>query len=661
MKTASFLTLLVLSTSMTSPSFAAQSAITPAGDGGAICRDMIAAELAGRRMSPMLLAQAEQPAEQSQPQAKPDEAALANELSDLLQACSYDGQAFKVDPRALAAAGNGEEAVSAIMRFTGLPQNFKVMEGDVPNAAALIVMSSSGVPERVIAYNSKFMKEVRSATRDNDWASISILAHEIGHHLSGHTLMPGGSQPPIELEADKFSGYVLFKMGARLDDAQKAIATLVPEEDGPTHPGRPKRLAAVNSGWSESCAQQQADCAGADTVIAGAEPLKPAVPSAPEAPSKPVETTPQTIDGLTADVVKKLSAAEIDQLLIDRMGKLGAPGADVDAIGKDIALLNEAAAAKIGAPDAKPQLPDIPGPADIKMPGERGKFALAAVDRLPPLEASATPAKFDRFVYDEVGTFDTETKANLTKLAFDYAAANNIEIVTIVTNDLKGRTADQFALDAMRQLRVGKLEVGNGAVLVVAPQAKQTGVALGPGLLVEYEDTDALRGYLESYLKLLAGGTRPDAAGELIADASYRIMRDTKAWEWVIRFQSLDELQARAQKAREDLEKSGAKYDPNTDPTWRKLLRIQATVVTKSPDKADKVLDINAIKEKNLGPAMHVRTAEGKDAVLYVHRSVPSLMPVRLEEGKTYTFVAREAFAAADTPQFDLISYDLID
>ena len=28
------------------------------------------------------------------------------------------------------------------------------------------------------------------------------VAHEIGHHLQGHTIQRGGSRPPIELEAD---------------------------------------------------------------------------------------------------------------------------------------------------------------------------------------------------------------------------------------------------------------------------------------------------------------------------------------------------------------------------------------------------------------------------------------------------------------------------
>ena len=198
------------------------------------------------------LAQAEAPVD--------DEQALADELAEMLQACSYDGTALEVSAASLAGAEGsaGEAVVGEIMRFTGLPQNFKVIEGRVPNAAAMILLGPDKLPQRVIAYNAAFLERVRTATANDDWAAVSILAHEIGHHLSGHTLVPGGSQPPIELEADRFSGFVLFRMGAALADAQKAISALIPVADGPTHPGRPKRLAAVEAGWTASCGQSPA-------------------------------------------------------------------------------------------------------------------------------------------------------------------------------------------------------------------------------------------------------------------------------------------------------------------------------------------------------------------------------------------------------------------
>ena len=127
------------------------------------------------------------------------------------------------------------------------------------------------------------------------------------------------------------------------------------------------------------------------------------------------------------------------------------------------------------------------------------------------IDAAGVEDLQDRAFEQALGMFDPAIKEKLAKTAYGFAESNNIEIVTIVAKDLQGRSADQYALDAMRQLRVGKLEVGNGAVLVVAPESRQTGIALGAGLLVEYEDSKPLRGYLESFLKLLDGGTKPPA------------------------------------------------------------------------------------------------------------------------------------------------------
>lgn len=621
---------------------ASEGLLTPIPNGAAICDDMFSR--LDRQDEGVLVAEATTK--------EPSEQELAAELSELLQACSYDGQAFKVNPRALAGSDgtDGREAVRNIMRFTGLPQNFKVVEGEVPNAAAIIMMGKSGVPERVIAYNAAFMKQVREATINNDWASISIMAHEIGHHLSGHTLQPGGSQPPIELEADKFSGFVLYKMGAALSDATKAISTLIPEEDGPTHPGRKKRLTAIEAGWTESCEQQAGPQCGGAAVVAAADPQPDTAAEAKtdggSAATGHSQAHAPADSGEASPNLAALTREELETRLIEAMGELTKPGADIDAVSKKVEAINTAMATAKSAPIEK------------KKPLER--LAGAVVDHVPKLDAASTPSKFDRFVYDELGLIEPALREKLTKAAFDFAETNNIEIVTILAKDLQGRSADQYALDAMRQLRVGKLEVGNGAVLVLAPGSNAAGIALGAGLIVEYKDTSHLRESLGRILGLLENGMNPAGAGELLADTADRIMRDTRYMEWHVRFQSLEEMIQVAEKADAELKATGAAYDPAKDPTSHKLARMRAEIVTMTPDKADKVLDVNDLHEERVGPAMHVRTTEGRDVMVYVNPTAAALMPVSLEVGKTYSLVLRESFLKGDTPQFDLISYDLL-
>ena len=235
-----------------------------------------------------------------------------------------------------------------------------------------------------------------------------------------------------------------------------------------------------------------------------------------------------------------------------------------------------------------------------------------------------------------------------------------MEIVTIVAKDLQGRTADQYALEAMRQLRVGKLQVGNGAVLVVAPDAKQTGVALGGGMLLLYDDLEPVRNYLQDYLDLVAGGAKPQVASYTLAEANYRIMRSTKDLEWSIRYNSLGDMQEASERMIRENSVPNAPYNPGNT-TSGKLLRLEGTLVSKAPAVDDPALGINEPKTRHVGPAMHVRTADGRNAVLYVNKNVPALMPVGLDEGKRYSFVARDSILKNDVPQLDLISYDLLD
>ena len=139
-----------------------------------------------------------------------------------------------------------EKVVQDIMSVIGLRANFELRSANVPTAAAVIKKG-----KRYILYNTQFMNDIISAT-GNRWAAVSIMAHEIGHHLNGHTLDSDSSKPATELEADEFSGFVLQKMGASLADAQAAMAAIASIKGSHTHPPKDKRLTAIATGWSRA-------------------------------------------------------------------------------------------------------------------------------------------------------------------------------------------------------------------------------------------------------------------------------------------------------------------------------------------------------------------------------------------------------------------------
>lgn len=141
------------------------------------------------------------------------------------------------------------DIVTQILSYTGLPQSFDLYSANIYNAAAAIVNG-----KRVILYDPQLIADMETVTGHN-WPAVSILAHEIGHHLAGHTLAEEYSKQ-FELEADYFSGFILNKMGATLSEAQSVMNLLRDHPNMTDHPPQAERLAAIENGWQEAERQE---------------------------------------------------------------------------------------------------------------------------------------------------------------------------------------------------------------------------------------------------------------------------------------------------------------------------------------------------------------------------------------------------------------------
>jgi len=110
--------------------------------------------------------------------------------------------------------------------------------------------------KRVIIADHLFLNAVdrSSGTR---WAAISILAHEIGHHIAGFTRRP--SQLESELDADYWSGYALQRLGASKEASVKCIMTFGTEKDTDTHPNKYLRAKTIQQGWEDGITGQYDD------------------------------------------------------------------------------------------------------------------------------------------------------------------------------------------------------------------------------------------------------------------------------------------------------------------------------------------------------------------------------------------------------------------
>ena len=100
---------------------------------------------------------------------------------------------------------------------------------------------------RYILYKESWMNQ-------NDyWGKMAVLAHEVGHHINGHTLSGYSlsESRQVELEADDWAGYAMAKLGATLTQTLEITKQFQTGDDTySTHPNRAKRIAALTSGWN---------------------------------------------------------------------------------------------------------------------------------------------------------------------------------------------------------------------------------------------------------------------------------------------------------------------------------------------------------------------------------------------------------------------------
>jgi len=152
-----------------------------------------------------------------------------------------------------------ENALDKILNTIGASKNFVLTPcSEINNAAAT---SYKGI--RYILYDKEFMQLINSRT--NNWSSLAILAHEVGHHINGHaldiTMYAGGvveakslaNQRKQELEADEFAGFIMAKLGADLNSALSFTNLFTDKDDTySTHPSKSKRVNAVRKGFNKA-------------------------------------------------------------------------------------------------------------------------------------------------------------------------------------------------------------------------------------------------------------------------------------------------------------------------------------------------------------------------------------------------------------------------
>ncbi len=161
------------------------------------------------------------------------------------------GCGYIVPPKRLATSFQSvyeaQDIVKQMLQTIDWKENFRLQERNgIQNAYATIINNM-----RWIVYDNNFLEDVDAYTRTK-WASISIMAHEMGHHYYNHVVSSTGSTPPKELEADAFSGYIMAKLGATKEQSIAAIQAIASDKASSTHPGKKDRVSAISQGWDRA-------------------------------------------------------------------------------------------------------------------------------------------------------------------------------------------------------------------------------------------------------------------------------------------------------------------------------------------------------------------------------------------------------------------------
>ena len=156
-------------------------------------------------------------------------------------------------------------SLEKILSVIGASKRFILQPcSDINNAVAT---SYKGL--RYILYDKSFMSTI--ANNSTAWSQLFILAHEVGHHINGHSIdillaaadvvepKTLSAKRQQELESDEFAGFILAKLGATLEQTSEAIKLLSSNKDDTysSHPTKAKRLNAIKIGFNKALEKEQ--------------------------------------------------------------------------------------------------------------------------------------------------------------------------------------------------------------------------------------------------------------------------------------------------------------------------------------------------------------------------------------------------------------------
>ncbi len=145
------------------------------------------------------------------------------------------------------------QIIKIITEEIGIAPNFTLKNcPSIQNAIAVINPLQNN--SRYILFDMDFFKYVYRNYQENKYAGLFVIAHELAHHINGHTISKNISSilelQKRELEADYFAGFILFKVGASEYDIIETLNKFPePLDNYSSHPRNSLRIKYALAGF----------------------------------------------------------------------------------------------------------------------------------------------------------------------------------------------------------------------------------------------------------------------------------------------------------------------------------------------------------------------------------------------------------------------------
>jgi hypothetical protein len=135
------------------------------------------------------------------------------------------------------------QVVEQIKRMLSITASFDIYIAEEEDNAFATVANG----RKILVVDVGFLEKL-NAIAGTEWGAISVIAHEVGHHIAGFA----ADKHRSELNADYWSGQSLQRLGSAKAAATSAIRAWGSDVDTASHPNKMRRAATIERGWDDA-------------------------------------------------------------------------------------------------------------------------------------------------------------------------------------------------------------------------------------------------------------------------------------------------------------------------------------------------------------------------------------------------------------------------